>query len=173
MARDGKTVAKSFRINQAALEALQEEARKQTISLNTLVNQLLVSYSEFGRYMKHVHSVMLTRQTFAEILNAAPEDKLIEAAKKAGKSAPETIVESMYGKVTLNGLLEYLHYLSGYANLFEYSEKEENGHWTITMTHELGPKWSLFIGNYFSQSLESAGVKSKYKISDRSTTFNI
>ena len=173
MSPEGKTVAKSFRINQAAIEALHEEARKQTISLNTLVNQLLVSYAEFGRYMKQMQSLTLTRQTFAGILNAAAEDKLIEAAKKAGKSAPETIVESMYGKMTLNGLIEYMHYLSGYANCFEYSEKEENGHWTITFTHELGPKWSLFTANYFQQALESAGVKSKYKISDRSTTFSI
>ena len=116
---------------------------------------------------------MLTRQTFAGILNAAEEDKLIEAAKEAGKSAPETIVESMHGKMTLNGLLEYVHYLSGYANCFEYSEREENGHWTITMTHELGPKWSLFIANYLNQALESMDIKSKYKISDRSTTFTI
>lgn len=173
MAGEGKTVAKSFRINQEALEALREEARKQTISLNTLVNQLLVSYSEFGRYMKQMHSLTLTRQTFSEMLSAIPEDKLTEFARNAGKSVPEAVIESKHGKMTLNGLIEFIHYLSAYANLFEYNEKDENGHWTITLTHELGPKWSLFIANYMEQAMASAGVKAKCTVSDRSTTVSI
>jgi hypothetical protein len=173
LSHEGKTVAKSFRINENALEALREEARKQTISLNTLVNQLLVSYSEFGRYMRQMHALMFTQQTFAEILNALPEDKLIEAARTAGKSAPEALITSKHGKMTVNAVIELVHFFSAYANLFEYSEKDENGHWTITLTHELGRKWSLFIASYLEQAFETAGVKARYTISDRSTTLNI
>lgn len=173
MSHEGKTVAKSFRINQNALEALREEANKQTISLNTLVNQLLVSYSEFGRYMKQMHAVMLTHETFAEILNTIPEDKLTEAAGRAGKSAPEALITSKHGKMTVNAVIELIHFLSAYANFFEYSEKDENGHWTITLTHEFGRKWSLFIASYLEQAFVTAGVKTRYTVSDRSITFNI
>lgn len=173
MPRISKTVAKSFRINEEALEALREDARKQTISLNTLVNQLLVSYSDFGRYMKQMHSLTLTRQTFSKILNVIPEDKLIEFAKDAGRNVPEAVITSKHGKVTLNGLIEFVHYLSAYANMFEYSEKDENGHWTITLTHELGRRWSLFLANYMEQAMSAAGVKAKYTVSDRSLTVSI
>lgn len=173
MPGEGKTVAKSFRIDATALEALRDEARKQTISLNTLVNQLLVSYSEFGRYMRQMHSLMLTRQTFAGIVGAIPEEKLVEWARETGKSVPEAMVTSKHGKMTVNGVIEFVHYLSAYANLFEYSEQEENGHWAITLTHELGGKWSLFIANYLSQALEAAGVKPKSTVADRSATITI
>jgi hypothetical protein len=170
---EGKSVAKSFRINQKALEALREEARKQAISLNTLVNQLLVSHAEFGRYMRQVHSMMLTQQTFAEILKGLPEDKLAEAAKVAGKSAPETIITSMRGKVTANAVIDLIHFLSAYANLFEYSEKDENGHLTIALTHELGRKWSIFIAGYLEEAFAAAGVKPNCTISDRFATITI
>ena len=173
MPRDGKTVAKSFRINQAALEALQEEARKQTISLNTLVNQLLVGYSEAGKYMRQMHALTLTKQTFVEILNVLPEDKMIQTGRAAGKSVPVAIISSKRGKISVNGIIEYLHFMSAYANLFEYSESEENGHWTITLTHELGRKWSLLLAGYFDEAFATVGVKTKYTFTDGSITFNI
>jgi len=170
---EGKTVAKSFRINQSAIEALGEEARKQTISLNTLVNQLLVGYSEAGRYMKQMHALTLTRQTFVEILNVLPEDKMIEIGRAAGKSAPVAIITSKHGKMNVNGIIEYLHFMSAYANFFEYSEMEENGHWTITLTHELGRKWSLLLAGYLDEAFAAVGVKPKYTVTDRSTTFHV
>jgi len=155
---------------QSALEALPEEARKQTISLNTLVNQLLVGYSEVARYVKQMHGLALTGQTFVEILKWLPEDKMIEIGGAAGKNAPVAIITSKHGRMSVNGIeylhfehIEYLHFLSAYANLFEYSEAEETGHWTITLTHELGRKWSLFFA--------TIGMKSKYTVSDSSTAF--
>src|SRR2546425_9255802 len=54
MPREGKTVAKSFRVNEKALGALQEEAARQSVSVYTLVNQLLLDYSEFGRFLQRV-----------------------------------------------------------------------------------------------------------------------
>ena len=168
---EGKTVAKSFRINQQAIEALREEARKQQISLNTLVNQLLVGYSEAGRYVKQMHGLTFTRQTFVEILNVLPEDKMNEVGRAAGKNAPVAIITSKHGKMSVNAVIEYLHFLSSYANLFEYGETEANGHWTITLTHELGRKWSLFLAGYFDEAFAAVGLKSKYTVSDVSTVF--
>ena len=171
--KTGKTVAKSFRINQDALEALQEEARKQTISLNTLVNQLLVGYAEAGRFVRQMHGLTLTRQTFTELLNLCSEDKLHEAGRRAGKVTPVSIITSKHGKMTVDAMIEYLHFLSSYANLFEYSENEENGRWTITLTHELGRKWSNLLAGYFEQAFANVGVKIQPTVSDASITLSV
>jgi len=173
MAREGKTVAKSFRVNEKALAALQEEAARQSVSVNTLVNQLLLDYSEFGRFLQRVNALRLSRKTFGEILNIVSEDSLAKAGVAAGKSAPVALIASKWGKVTVNTVIEYIHDLSAYANLFEYYEKNENERWTITLMHELGPKWSTFLANYIGEAFVSAGVQPKTKISERAVIFNL
>ena len=171
MPRDGKTVAKSFRVNEKALVALQEEANRQSISVNTLVNQLLLDYSEFGRFLQRVNALRMSRKTFGEILNSVPEDGLVKAAQTAGKSAPIALIASKYGKVTVNTVLGFIHDLSAYANLFEYYEKNENERWTVTLMHELGAKWSTFISAYLGEAFMAAGVQPKVKTSDRAVIF--
>ncbi len=169
--REGKTVAKSFRVNEKALEALQEEAKRQSISVNTLVNQLLLDYSEFGRYLQRVNALKMSRKTLEEILNSVSDDSLVKAAQTAGKSAPVALIASKYGKITVSSVLAYIHDLSAYANLFEYYEKNENERWTVTLMHELGPKWSTFLSYYLGEAFVSAGVQPKSKTSDRAVIF--
>ncbi len=168
-----RTVAKSFRINEEALEALQEEATRQNISVNTLVNQLLLDYAEFGRFVQRANAVRLTRRTFEEILNIAPEEGLSKAGHAAGKSAPGAIITSKWGKLNMDNVIGFVRDLSTYANLFEYYEKEENGHWTITLVHEMGPKWSAFIAHYISEAFVAAGTQPKMKTSDRAVIFTL
>lgn len=173
MPREGKTVAKSFRVNEKALSALQEEAGRQSVSVNTLVNQLLLDYSEFGRFLQRVNALRISRKTFAEILGVVSEDNLAKAGQLAGKSAPIGLISSKYGKVTVNTVIDFIHDLSAYANLFEYYEKNENEKWTITLMHELGPKWSTFLANYIGEAFQAAGLQVKTKISERAVIFNI
>ena len=170
---EGKTVAKSFRIDQNALGALQEEARKQQISLNTLVNQLLVGYSEYGRFIRHMNGVSISGGAFFEFLSNIPEDRMIEIGRKLAKSALVTLVTSRYGKMGVDGVIEWIHRFSSYANLYEYSETEEKGRWTITLTHGFGRKWSLFLAGYFEQAFADVGVKTTHLVSEASTTFSI
>jgi len=99
---DSRTVAKSFRVNRNALSVLQSEAKRQNLSVNTMVNQLLISYAEYGRFAQRAHSLNLTHRTFAEILAATSEEKLVTAGQNAGKSAPLAMISSKKGEVTVN-----------------------------------------------------------------------
>lgn len=173
MPPEGKTVAKSFRVNGKALRALQEEAERQNISLNTLVNQLLIDYAEFGRFVKRLSALRLTRKTFEAVLNATTEKELAEGARSAGKSAPVALINSKWGKVNPAIVVDYIRDLSAYANLYEYTETSENGRRTITLMHELGPKWSVFLSNYLGEALAEAGAKPSIKTSDRAIVFSL
>lgn len=171
MPRVGRTVAKSFRVNEKALEALQEEANRQSISVNTLVNQLLLDFSEFGRFLQRVNAIRMSRKTFLEILNSVPEDGVVKAAQAAGRSAPIALIASKYGKVTVSTVLGFIHDLSAYANLFEYYEKNEGDRWTVTLMHELGTKWSTFLTHYVGEAFGAAGIQPKVRTSERAVIF--
>ena len=173
MARERKTVAKSFRINEDALEALREEAQSQTLSLNTLVNQLLVNYASFGRYVRRLHARILSQQTLAQLVDQLSEESITKAGQNAGKTAPEELVTVIKGKITVSHVIDLMHAISSYGNWFEYTEKNEGEHLAITLMHDMGRKWSLFIANYFTEAFVAAGCQAKCDVADRYVTFNI
>jgi len=170
---NSKTVAKSFRVNRNALHVLQDEAKRQNLTVNTMVNQLLISYAQFGRFAQRAHSLNLTQKTFAEILAATTEEKLVTAGRNAGRSAPVAMISSKSGEVTVNTILEFIQDLSAHANLFEFNETNEHGHWTITLLHDLGNNWSLFLENYFTEAFKIAAAEPKITRSERAVTIRI
>ena len=78
-----KTVPKSFRVDESALIAVEKEATAQQVSSNTLINQILIQFSEFERFAKKINTVKPSSFVFRGLLEAADADKIIELAKSA------------------------------------------------------------------------------------------
>jgi hypothetical protein len=106
-------------------------------------------------------------------LAATSEKELVTAGQNAGRSAPLALISSKNGEVTVNTVLEYIQDLSAHANLFEFNETSEHGHWTITLLHELGNKWSIFLENYFAEAFKAAGAAPNITSSERALTIRI
>ena len=81
-----KTATASFRLDDSALEALQEDAKKQNVSVNTLLNQLVLTYSNYDRPMKRFQMIKLPASTFRYLLQGAKSETIIEAGNSAGKA---------------------------------------------------------------------------------------
>jgi hypothetical protein len=120
-----------------------------------------------------MHVLMLTRQTVGELINPLSEEDVIKAGQNAGSTAPEALMSAIDGKITVGHVIELIHNLSSYANLFEYTERNEGGRCTITLMHEMGRKWSLFIAHYLNAAFASAQCQPKYDVADRYVTFTI
>ena len=168
-----QVIGKSFRVNRKALHALRDEARRQNLSLNTLVNQLLINYAEYGRFAETAHSMNLVSRIFSEILNAANEDAIMLASQNAGKTVPMAMVSSKSCDLTMNSIIQYIQDLASYAHLFSYNETNVNGQWTITLSHEHGSKWSLFLSGYFSEAFKTTGTEPKIDASDRAIAIRL
>ncbi|HXW36369.1 MAG TPA: hypothetical protein VEJ36_00455 [Nitrososphaerales archaeon] len=161
-----KTVTISLRISDSAYKALQEEAKKQNTSVNTLANQLFLTFTEYDRFLKKFHMVKLSTPTLRSIIDAASEPDVVEAGSTSGSSVPIAFVVAKTGNLTFDHAIEYLRLMGAYANLFEYSEASDGGHVSITLTHELGPKGSTFIANYVEAIFKRFGKPfkvNKYK----------
>ncbi len=61
-----KTTTASFRLDESALGVLQEDARKQNISVNALINQLVLACANYDRPMKSINS-RTNRKFFARL----------------------------------------------------------------------------------------------------------
>ena len=143
-----KTATISFRINEPALKSLQDDAKKQNVSLNTFVNQMFVSYSTYDRFLQKFHMVKLSTPTLKRIINATTDEAIVDAGSAAGGSVPEGFILAKTGELSVQNALEYLMLMGEHANLFDYTEVTHGGKTSVTLTHDLGPKGSLFLTHY-------------------------
>ena len=115
-----KTVTRSFRINESAFLALEEEAKKRNISINTLVNQLFISYANFDRYFQRLGMIKISKVTFRKVLNAAPANEIVEVAREVAQNSSMTIFLQDMGHC--RSILDYLNSLADYAYFIERGE---------------------------------------------------
>ncbi len=168
-----KTVTISFRVSESALRALQEDSKKQNVSLNTLANQMFVSYAEYDRFLQKFHMVKLSAPTLKRIINAATELAIAEAGKSAGSSVPESFMLAKMGEISVTNALDYLRLMGAHANFFDYSEVVHGGKTTVTLTHDLGDKGSLFLTHYVESIFENLETKPKVRQLSDAIAFDV
>jgi len=173
MTKPSKTVPKSFRVDEYALRALESDAASLNVSANTLVNQILKQYAEFDRFARKINTVKLSSAPFRGLLSAANVDQLIEVAKTAGSSIPQAFVTAKRGKVDLDSLIDHVRSLATYAQLFEFSETIDTHDHVITLIHDYGLNWSIFLVHYLTAMMALIGTSPKLDMSDRSVMLTI
>ena len=168
-----KTVPKSFRIDELALKAVEMEASSLNVSPNTLVNQILKQYAEFDRFARKINTVKISSAPFRGILSAANVDQLIEVAKSAGSSIPQAFTTAKSGKIDLESFIRHIRSLSRYAQLFEFSETADAHRRVVTLIHDFGLNWSIFLVHYITEMFAQIGISPKLEMSDRSVIFTL
>lgn len=167
-----KTQSQSFRVDERVLDNLREEAKRDNVTLSSLVNQILTKYVDYGRFANRMNALSLARKTFTSILNTASEEDLVRVAEVEGRSSPVAFITSMNGHMSVENVVGFVKDLSEHANLYEYSEISHSPP-TFTLVHELGVKWSLFLAHYLTEAFKSADVHVKFTTSDRAVTFTL
>lgn len=169
-----RTATASFRLDESALNILQEDSKKQGVSVNTLLNQLVLTYANYDRPMKRFHMVKLPASSFKHILQAATNETIIEAGNSTGKDVPKTYIRSKWGgELTVENALNYLKITAQYTNLFEYSEVTVAGKINVTLTHDFGPKGSLFLQRYVQAIFEPLGKPPKFQPDENAIVFEL
>ena len=168
-----KTISKSFRIDEAASEALEREATALNVSTNTLVNQILKEFADFDRFAKRVSTVKVSSSIFRSFLEQMESDKVIEVAEATGSSIPQTFAISKSGRVVTESLLDYVRASAMYAHLFEFSETDDGQRRLITLVHDFGLNWSIFLVHYVTAMFQQIGISPEMEMSDRSVSFTL
>jgi len=153
------------------MQVLQTEAKRQHTSPSALLNDFVVSYAEYGRFVDQMGAISLSRQTLTAILDATQDDTLTKAAEQAGRSAVPAYIGAMQGRLTKESIHDFMEVLSRNAHLFQFNESNDGfgPHWTLV--HELGSKWSTFLAHYFGEAFRLAKVPVHHEKSERSVIF--
>jgi hypothetical protein len=169
----GKTVTRSFRVDEEALSALEEEAARRNVSVNTFLNQQILSFTRYDRFFLRIGLVKYSANTLRLLIDAASDETIVEAARLAALDTPRAIIMSKYGQVTLETTLEYVKMLAEFGNMYEYSISKSPSGTVITLSHRFGAKGSLYYSSYVRTLFEQINYTLKIKSSTHSVDFEI
>jgi hypothetical protein len=153
------SVSVHFRIWKDVYESLEDEARRRKVNLNTLVNQLLSTDTRDDLPLEEMGFLKMSRDVYRSYLSMIPDDKLSELGRVDAKSE-DTVLLARSGAVNLQAALDELHLLSRFG-WFSFHQVRTNGKETISMVHDLGPRYSVVFGAYTTNLFALAGVRPK------------
>ncbi len=90
-----KTITRTFRIRHEWDNFLQDEAARQGVSVNVLLNKFLRKYSLYSRWAERNNDVSLSQPTLRELLSAVQVERLVEAGTKSGALDAINLVNAM------------------------------------------------------------------------------
>ena len=155
-----RTIGRSFRINEQYFNTLNEEAERAGISSNALINKILQDYCEYHRYFKRFGAISISQKEFSRIVEACPKEALLDIAKKAGSVVAPDIFRSRGLRFDNEDSTFYVTtILAEYANWFRCEHYFVNDKEYFHLRHDLGEKWSIYIGEALSVLFESCCKK--------------
>lgn len=170
----GKTVTRSFRISQSAFTALEEGAARHRVSLNTLVNQMFLSYADVDRFFERTGYVKVAKSAFRIILEQIPEKNLAEAAQRTARESGKTIILAKYGTLSLETVLDFVRTFVVFTNFAEYNEVlSPDRKRVITLMHNNGMRFSILLGQSIISIFEMIDVHPKTTLTEESFVFKI
>ncbi|MBI5698677.1 MAG: hypothetical protein HZC29_09435 [Thaumarchaeota archaeon] len=161
----------TFRLESASLEKLKSKAKDERISLNTLVNQIIVGYAEWDLTATSAGWMVMPKFIMKKLF-ARLTEKEVEQLAKETFSEVKDIVIFMTNKIDLDGFLSVLRVRSKKSG-FQVKEIVENNKITFIIQHDLGIKWSLFSRTFYEGVLHSLEKRATFEITENTLVINV
>jgi hypothetical protein len=169
-----KTVLRTIRLSKGLDELLQKDANSKRISVGALISTILTKYSQWDRYTEKFDMITLRQETIRAILEATEDEALIRKAHEIGAKIPKEFLMFWFKKTDLESYLQYLELLCNYGGFARY-EFEADGHvYVITLLHNMGEKWSLFLKHVMEEGIMSTiGILPRFEVNKGSLVIRI
>lgn len=134
----------TFRMPDTRIEKLRLEAKKRRVSMNTLVNQIVESHFEFHAAASSAGFMPFPKKLLKVMINSADSSNVSDLARMAAGFVIPEVVYMKRNTFTKEAFLDTLLSWTKFSG-FEYRDTIDGEKRTITITHNMGPKWSQFM----------------------------
>jgi len=94
-------VTRSFRVSEEWFNALEEDALRHKVSLNTLVDQLFEAHANFERHVEKIGMMRVTKVAFRRLLDMCAPEKIALAARLHATDSGKVNAISIFGELNL------------------------------------------------------------------------
>ncbi len=139
-----KTSTMTFRLDENTIKGLRNESSNRKVSTNTLVNQALRQFLDWGMYESTIGFVIINKQVFVHVFGKLTQKEIIDIAARVGKDEVKNMAIFMKGKIDIQSFLSWFE-LRMINSSVQVSHIHEDDHFhRYVMKHELGKNWSLY-----------------------------
>jgi hypothetical protein len=149
-----RSVLRTVRLPENVDQVLVSEAESRDLSPNALSSSIMTKFAEWDRFASRFHFISLTSDLVKGFLDLVDDKKLENLAEDRGSQEPEEAMLFWFKEVSIDNLIRFLSDRCRHAGYGEFEYQETQGHCTLTIHHELGPKWSLFFKKYLETALD-------------------
>ena len=153
--RQKKTVLRTVRLSKELDGILEKDARGHRTSVNGLISSIMEKYAEWDRYTERFGHISIPITLFRAFLDLADENALATVAERFGDELTKEFTYFWFKKVDLETLLKFLSVSSEYGKIGEDEVENEGRDYTISIYHEYGKKWSMFLERYIDKSMRT------------------
>ena len=154
--------------------ALEEDALRHNVSLNTLVDQSLDTHANYERFQEKMGMMRMARLTFRRILDVTPSDGVAHAARLHAKDQGKIAKISKYGELTVPNIVDGLFLMFKHGGWGEYHEtRSSQGKRVITLIHDLGQNGSVYLLNFVKSMFEEVGFEPKITTTEQGIVIEV
>ncbi|MCH7559983.1 MAG: hypothetical protein IIC67_01205 [Thaumarchaeota archaeon] len=139
-----KTKTVSVRVSIEIGDLLEDESKSNGVSINTLINQVLIKHTQWGKFEKELGILHMSKQTVKKLFSIIGEDSVKTLAASSCKSMLRDMVLFIKGQVDADNLLETISiWLSANNISFRHIKMQTVDRYIIK--HDLGRNYSLYL----------------------------
>lgn len=138
-----KTSTITFRLDENTIHRLRSESDTRKVSTNTLVNQALRQFLDWGMHEPTVGFVSVNKQVFVHVFGKLKQKEIVDIATRMGKDEVKNIALFMKGEIDIKSFLEWFEIRMINSSVQVSHINHDNFH-RYVMKHELGKNWSVY-----------------------------
>ena len=149
------SVTRTVRIDEKIDLLIQGDAERQGMSTNALINKILLQYKDVMRFTEPPYFLMLSLETLGAMLNLLTIEEIGDIGYEYGYKKLHENLLKRGREIDYENIRWYIiQELGEYSGWFkcEYFEKKDVD--IFHLSHNMGRKWSHFLGNYITSILQ-------------------
>ncbi len=138
----------SFRIDSSLRASLEDEAKKNRTSLNTLVSQILSRYADWGRYAGRLGLIPVSKDLLRDVFKSLDKSELEELGSRFAETSGREHVLYLFQQVSLGTILQFLDLWSSHFDAYEHRYDGKTHFYTVH--HDVNLNFSIFVKEFIT-----------------------
>jgi Lhr-like helicase len=170
-AKSRRTVLKTLRLPEELALSLEKEAEEEGTTLNALCSSALTKHVEWWSRAQKLGFISTSKAMFKSVLEATDDDRLAIAVRENMPTAWKDMAMFWFGNTSLDTMIRLFTNIFKYGWEVDMSIKTKDKEYTVVLSHELGPKFSLVLMNAIDELFrKESHIQPKFEVENAMVT---